>query len=193
MRGPLVKSTKNKEKLPATTPKVWGKGPVRIYDSVSGASLYRGYVRQRTLSDGIKHLDKPTDSRHYSDMSAVDTVPISAKDAAQKVLDTVWKDRPFPVDPVWLAAQFGIKVVETDLPEEVSGAIIKNKDKDPVIALSNSDHKNRKRFSCAHELGHYAFRMDAGEEEYGYVDFRGKAAGMGTAPESHKQGLTKGP
>jgi len=32
MRGPLVKSTKNKEKLPATTPKVWGKGPVRIYD-----------------------------------------------------------------------------------------------------------------------------------------------------------------
>lgn len=108
---------------------------------------------------------------------------VSPEEAARRVLDSLWKGRPFPVDPVWIAGQFGIKVLETDLPEEVSGAIIKQKDEDPVIALSKSDSNNRKRFSCAHELGHYAFRMDAGQNEYEWVDLRGKTAGMGTKPE----------
>ncbi len=69
------------------------------------------------------------------------------------------------------------------MPEEVSGAIIKNKNQDPTIVISNSDSKNRQRFSCAHELGHYVYRMDRGQEEYEYIDLRGETAGMGVKPE----------
>lgn len=114
-------------------------------------------------------------------MSAVAT--ISPQEAAQKVLDSVWKDRPFPVDPARIAGLLGLKVIETDLPEEVSGAIIKKKDEDPIIIISKADSKNRQRFSCAHELGHYVYHMDMGQEKYEWVDLRGTAAGLGTNPE----------
>jgi Zn-dependent peptidase ImmA (M78 family) len=108
---------------------------------------------------------------------------ISPNESAQKVLNTIWGERPFPIDPFVIATQLGIKVIETELPPEVSGAIIKNKGNDPIIVLSKSDSNNRKRFSCAHELGHYAYRTDALQEEYDYIDLRGKNASMGTEPE----------
>lgn len=103
--------------------------------------------------------------------------------AASRLLESVWGDRPFPVDPIWIARQLGIDVIEADLPGDVSGAIIKDKGKDPLIALSSSDSKNRKRFSCAHEIGHYAYRMSNGEEHYEYVDLRDRNAQSGTDPE----------
>lgn len=108
---------------------------------------------------------------------------IDPTESAQKVLDTIWGGRPFPVDSFVIATQLGIKVIEAELPTEVSGAIIKKKGNDPLIVLSKSDSNNRKRFSCAHELGHYAYRTDTLQEEYDYIDLRGKNSSMGTEPE----------
>lgn len=116
-------------------------------------------------------------------MSTEAPARISAEEAAQKVLGTVWKSRSFPVDPAWIASQLGIKVIETELPEEVSGAIIKKKNQDPIVVISKADSKNRQRFSCAHELGHYVYRSSEGKEEYEWIDLRDKTSGMGTKTE----------
>lgn len=108
---------------------------------------------------------------------------MDAQTAAESLLKSVWGQREFPVDPVWLANQLGIDVIETDLPDNVSGALIKDQDKDPVIVLCKSDSKNRKRFTCAHEIGHYAYRLTKNGDHYEYVDMRGNSASAGTDPE----------
>lgn len=97
-----------------------------------------------------------------------------ANKLAEEVLAAYWDRDLFPVDPVQIASRNGLKVLETSLPEDVSGALIKEEGKDPVIVIEASDSTQRKRFSCAHELGHYFRRVSAGDvqNEYEYVDFR---------------------
>lgn len=109
----------------------------------------------------------------------------SAKKLAEEVLITYWNRDLFPVDPVRIASNNGIKVLETSLPEEVSGALIKEKGKDPIIVIEASDSTQRKRFSCAHELGHYFQRISAGDTEktYEYVDFRDANSAEGVNSE----------
>ena len=107
----------------------------------------------------------------------------NAEKSAELLLDSVWQLGKFPVDPVWIARQLGIDVIETKLPDEVSGAIVKDIGKDPIIALCHTDSNNRKRFTCAHELGHYAFRVDNNQDEYEYVDLRNRDSSNGTDPE----------
>ena len=108
---------------------------------------------------------------------------IDAEKEAQRVLKNVWCNRHFPVDSYIIATQFGIKVIETTLPKDVAGAIIKKKGNDPIIGLSKSDSNNRKRFICAHELGHYVYRTDELQEEYEYIDLRSKISRVGVEPE----------
>ena len=77
----------------------------------------------------------------------------------------------------------GLRVLDADLPGNVSGALLKQIDRDPVILLNRFDSLNRKRFSCAHELGHYASRMQNGADHYEYIDQRGAESGAGTNPD----------
>lgn len=108
---------------------------------------------------------------------------MNAQQAATSLLESVWGQRGFPVDPVWVAGNLGIDVIETNLPENVSGALIKDKDKDPVIVLCQTDSNSRKRFTCAHEIGHYAYRSIHDGDRYEYVDLRGNSSGAGVDPE----------
>ena len=108
---------------------------------------------------------------------------INPKEAAKKLIESVWAGRGMPVDPVFIAADLGIDVLEAELPDNVWGALIKDEDKDPIIMLSVSDSKNRKRFTCAHELGHYAYRMANDGNKYEYIDLRGNHSTDGTDPE----------
>jgi Zn-dependent peptidase ImmA (M78 family) len=102
---------------------------------------------------------------------------------SQKLLDMSWGERGFPVDPVTISHGLGIKVVETDLPSEVSGAIIKDQGSDPVIVVEKNDSASRKRFTCAHELGHYMWHSEEGQENYEYVDLRDPKASDGACEE----------
>lgn len=104
-------------------------------------------------------------------------------DAAKGLLTEVWGDRGLPIDPVFVAKQLGIDVVEANLPDDVSGAIIKDSGKDPVIVLNAEDSKVRKRFSCAHKIGHHINRQRVSNEVYAYVDLRSTASTKGTNPE----------
>ncbi|MBZ0060132.1 MULTISPECIES: ImmA/IrrE family metallo-endopeptidase [unclassified Leclercia] len=102
---------------------------------------------------------------------------------ARRVLDTVWCNRGFPVDPVQIAKEMGLDVFVTELPGSVSGALIKQKDQDPAIFLNADDARVRQRFSCGHELGHYISRQVDNNDVYEYVDLRGEKASNGTDPE----------
>lgn len=108
---------------------------------------------------------------------------MNPEDIASELLNTLWAGRGFPVDPVQIAWELGLEVVETGLPDNVSGALIKDEGKDPVIFLCHSDSKNRKRFSCAHEIGHYAYRLANNGDHYEYIDLRNALSAKGNNPE----------
>jgi len=83
--------------------------------------------------------------------------------AAVELLDECW-DGSLPIDPVRIAKSLGVKVLDTYLKQNVSGALVKKQGEDPSIVLNAEDSTTRKRFTCAHELGHYIRR--AGEREH---------------------------
>jgi len=105
------------------------------------------------------------------------------KDAASGILRDVWGDRGFPVDPVWIANKLGLRVIEAQIKPDISGALVKKPDEDPVIVLNAADSTVRKRFTCAHELGHYVSRLARNEPSYEYVELRGPSAASGRDPE----------
>ena len=112
----------------------------------------------------------------------ITTIHTDPTKAAQTLLDDVWAGAGLPVDPVQIARTLGISVIDADLASDVSGALVKQQGQDPVILLNANDSRNRQRFSCAHEIGHYVKRS-AELEEYEYVDLRGALAAAGTDQE----------
>lgn len=109
---------------------------------------------------------------------------MNAQETAEKVRLTFWEKGRFPVDPVFIARKLGVKVLETELPPNVSGALIKEAGKEPNIVIDTNDNDSRKRFTCAHELGHYMDRIESNDEErtYEYIDFRNQASSTGNDP-----------
>lgn len=103
------------------------------------------------------------------------------KDAIE-LLDEFW-DGVLPVDPVRIAKELGLEVLDATLKKDVSGALVKKEGRDPSILLNAEDGKSRKRFTCAHELGHYIRRSSEPTPRYEYVDYRDKNSSTGTDEE----------
>lgn len=101
--------------------------------------------------------------------------------AASELLDECW-DGVLPIDPVRMAKSLGVEVLDVYLQEQVSGALVKKPGQDPSILLNAKDSKNRKRFTCAHELGHYVRRAEE-PTQYEYVDYRDQNSSTGTDEE----------
>ena len=71
---------------------------------------------------------------------------------ATQVLDAHW-DGTLPVNPVKIAAAIGVLVRNNDsMPES---GIIELTDSGPVITYNGSEIAERKRFTIAHEIGHF--------------------------------------
>lgn len=100
----------------------------------------------------------------------------AARDAA-KLLQELWA-RPIPVDPAFIARAAGLRVVEAPLDEDTMGALVKQPGRDPTILLNESDSPTRKRFTCAHEIGHFVRRAEE-EPEYTRVDLRNSISATG--------------
>ncbi|MBN8867777.1 MAG: ImmA/IrrE family metallo-endopeptidase [Solirubrobacterales bacterium] len=100
-----------------------------------------------------------------------------AQQAAEAMLQSTW-DNSFPVEPSQIAQKLGVEVVETSLGGEISGALIKTKGRDPVILLNEEDTASRRRFTCAHELGHLD-RRTGDLSEFEYIDFRDGTSSTG--------------
>lgn len=62
--------------------------------------------------------------------------------------------RHMPVDVFRLAADLGIRVFPKTLRETISGAI-ERRDDGWVIIVNKQHSENRKRFTVAHEIGHF--------------------------------------
>jgi Zn-dependent peptidase ImmA (M78 family) len=116
------------------------------------------------------------------DLSYHEDVAMSeaAKDA-ESVRASAWGD-DFPVDPVRIARRLGIEVLDAQFAPNVSGALVKRPGQDPVILVNAADSPNRKRFTCAHEIGHFVRRSDS-PDAYERVDLRGPLASAGQDPE----------
>lgn len=112
-------------------------------------------------------------------------MPSKASQMAISIRESLWGDH-IPVDPVAIAKKLGIEVYETELPAAVSGAIVKQKGRDAQILVQKDDSDNRKRFTIAHELGHFiAHSEDAGANTatFEYVDLRDPQASNGSNPQ----------
>ena len=112
------------------------------------------------------------------------TVREAENEAARLLASSWWRsanqDDPLPVDPEDLARGLGIKVQEARLPSDESGNIVMHAEGDAVITLNTVDHPNRKRFTCAHEIGHYLRRRQEGLTDRTFVDYRATLAGLGS-------------
>jgi len=80
----------------------------------------------------------------------------NAENEAKGLINSEWADRGLPIDPTYIAKQVGVSVFELDLPGDVD-AILKyyQGGSTPAIFVDSRSALNRKRFSVAHELGHF--------------------------------------
>jgi IrrE N-terminal-like domain len=105
---------------------------------------------------------------------------VEAERDAEELLATAWRKKGprglfLPVDPIEIAQSLGISVLTGgDFPRDMSGGLRKAPGyRDPEILISPVDSRNRQRFTCAHELGHYTDRVKSGDDgHWDYVDGR---------------------
>src|ERR1700727_340907 len=109
-------------------------------------------------------------------------------DACQ-ILAAVWAPESaeasikLPVDPFVIAQKLGIKAYAAGLDRGISGMLVKRAGEDPEIYVHASDSPNRRRFTCAHELGHYYKRSATGDTDYEYVEHRDLLTSQGNDPD----------
>ncbi|HEX4732318.1 MAG TPA: ImmA/IrrE family metallo-endopeptidase [Solirubrobacterales bacterium] len=86
---------------------------------------------------------------------------------AWELLKRVWMtegpDRIIlPVDPIELSEKIGIvALLDDEMEPEVSGVLKKESGfRDPEILLNPIDTRDRRRFICAHAIGHYSRNVE---------------------------------
>jgi Zn-dependent peptidase ImmA (M78 family) len=112
-----------------------------------------------------------------------------AEESARRLLQQTWYEDlancPLPIDSFFIAEQLGLEVERVMLEPDVSGMLMKESpDSTPIVFVNAADHPNRQRFSCAHEIGHYAERLRTKtvDDAWGYIDRRGPSASHGKDP-----------
>jgi hypothetical protein len=89
---------------------------------------------------------------------------------AWDLVQRIWLREPariaLPVDPFAISDRLGIKVWRADeMSPDISGVLRKEGDfKNPQIFLNEADPRERRRFTCAHALGHYTWNSEIGRE-----------------------------
>ena len=91
---------------------------------------------------------------------------------------------PLPVEPQRIAQDLGLKYYVADLGRDLSGMLVRPPNHDAEIHVNRDDSEARRRFSCAHELGHYVLQSPEeglpNDEGGGHVFFRSPLSEMGT-------------
>jgi Zn-dependent peptidase ImmA (M78 family) len=108
--------------------------------------------------------------------------------AAERLLQMAWVEANgkirLPVEPQRIAKALGLKYYVADLGLELSGMLVRPANHDAQIHVNRDDSDARRRFSCAHELGHYVLQSpEEGlptDEGGGHVFFRGPLSAMGS-------------
>jgi hypothetical protein len=89
---------------------------------------------------------------------------------AWDIVQRIWIKEPglitLPVDPFAISKRLGIKVwADDELSADVAGILRKPTDYGSAeIFLNDIDPRERRRFTCAHALGHYTRNLEIGRE-----------------------------
>lgn len=86
----------------------------------------------------------------------------AARDAFRIAASRNLKTKPMDVEG--LATSIGLKVAMQALPNEISG-YLRKKDGIWILGVNALHHPNRRRFTIAHELGHYFLHRHLGDFE----------------------------
>ncbi|MFK5915547.1 MAG: ImmA/IrrE family metallo-endopeptidase [Woeseiaceae bacterium] len=87
---------------------------------------------------------------------------------ANNLLRQVTQDS-FYIDINLIADFLNIETYDEDLEDEMSGFLVV-KNKIPSIAINKRHHINRRRFTLAHEIGHFCLHVDENEDESVFMD-----------------------
>ncbi|MGC4120481.1 MAG: ImmA/IrrE family metallo-endopeptidase [Myxococcales bacterium] len=110
-----------------------------------------------------------------------------ARNQAERVLRELRIDRA-PVDLKVVAEHLGLRIAHEQLGDGLSGALVTHGEK-AVVCVQASDHPHRKRFTIAHEIGHFVLRHQFEKGAHVIVDrgnlisFRGHRASEGVDPK----------
>lgn len=97
-----------------------------------------------------------------TNMPANITTPLPEEEARRLLSEKLRGLVKPPVPVPELAERLGIKILVTTLQPSVSGALINDGGK-CFIAVNSAHHRNRQRFTIAHEIGHYWLEHGMGE------------------------------
>lgn len=103
---------------------------------------------------------------HMRGYYTVDTVYV----AAQKIHSV--KNVRTPVKIIEICNSMGFSVFQQDLPKEICGYIaidgeLKDRfDTDRIISVNRNESSKRRRFTVAHELGHFLFDFDPNKIQF---------------------------
>ena len=135
----------------------------RLFGRQASRAASLSMIKNENTEDPVR--EKPT-TGHELNSRDQDHGPADlgkAKLWAEKLLDAYW-DHEVPVDPNSIAVKMGIEVYFAPIPGGLAGAILKTrKEKAPKILVDNNASTSRKRFTIAHEIGHYVERLSDSE------------------------------
>lgn len=95
-----------------------------------------------------------------------------ARDRARDVLDNYWDGR-FPVKIAAISKSMGVMPYQASLSSGLSGMIVKKPNEQARAYVENSETETRRRFTLAHELGHYVERVDVSDDnDFSFVERR---------------------
>lgn len=95
-----------------------------------------------------------------------------ARRSAKNVLDKYW-DGKYPVKVSKISRKMGVMTYRATLPDGLSGMIIKEKGSEPRSYADADEPDVRRRFTFAHELGHYVERTTlANDNDFAFKDGR---------------------
>ena len=113
----------------------------------------------------------PSGNISPSDIALIDTPEKLLKFAESQKLD------PVPLDVAAVAEKFGIRIEYVSLENDLSGILYKDEEDGSWVAQVNEDHHpNRRRYTIAHELGHFCLHRHLKQRFEDKIFFRGGEA-----------------
>lgn len=74
------------------------------------------------------------------------------------IISKHWDKRPVPIEEI--IAEFGLEFAKENLDDAISGYIERQPNNNYKIVVNANHAKTRRRFTAAHELGHYIYHRD---------------------------------
>lgn len=99
---------------------------------------------------------------------------------AKKVVYDYGLAEKLPIDVAWLAKELGIAVVEESLPDESSGFLLRRGGL-AICAINKRQSLTRRRFTIAHEIGHFLLHPPVPEYDGLQVNRRDAEASAGNS------------